>query len=568
MEMSAKNMTAGHQATCNGFLPFPALSFQSLGLFAAILLVFGYLVRRALLPKPIPGIPYRKANAEKLFGNGLEVLAWQKEHGEMLGYFAKMAVDLNTPIFQAFVHPFGKPWVVIADHREANDIMARRTNNREFDRSRFMGDILSSLSPEFHFHMPTGDKWKAHRKLVADTMSPAFLSEVAGPQMWKSTMKLIELWQIKEQLAQGRPFAVMEDLRKAAYEIIWTATFGFEPGAMKVQSDLLLSLPKSQTLPHMDQAIDFPAATDPEIFKAGLALNDALQEGIRSLSPRLHLFLAYNAVPSLRAARSLKDRVIEDLIKQAIDKFSTKTDVQWEDQSNVRRYMKSATDMVIARELQSARKEGRAPEPLSRIIQDELFSFLLAGNEVYTFVSWTLKFLTAHQDVQTRLRQELIDQLSQPSDEKGAAAGAGAVPSASEIGTARLPYLDAVMEESLRCGQITQSNIRTTQRDVVIFGHHIPKGTEVLMLNNGPSVLMPPLHVDEALRSDTSRGAADKVGDWNVNDMRDFNPSRWLIEDSQGQISFNPSAGPRNSFGAGPQACFVCSPPPPPPLTH
>ncbi|KAI1044208.1 hypothetical protein LB505_008614 [Fusarium chuoi] len=78
--------------------------------------------------------------------------------------------------------------------------------------------------------MPTGDRWKAHRKLVADTMSPAFLGGVAGPQMWKSTMKLIDLWRVKERLAKGRPFSVSTDIRKAAFEIIWAATFGFDSG--------------------------------------------------------------------------------------------------------------------------------------------------------------------------------------------------------------------------------------------------------------------------------------------------------------------------------------------------
>ncbi|KAH9212620.1 cytochrome P450 [Leptodontidium sp. 2 PMI_412] len=526
----------------------PPTSVQFLGPLIAIIFVGGYLLRRALLPKPIPGVPYRKANAEKFFGNGLEMLAWKKEHGEMFGYLAEMAMELNAPIFQIFVHPLSKPWVVIADTRESNDIMARRTS-RDFDRSKFLGDLLSSLSPEFHFHMPTGDRWKAHRKLVADTMSPAFLSEVAGPQMWESTMKAIELWRVKERLAEGRPFSISEDLRKAAFEIIWTATFGFETGAMKVQSDLLSSLPKFQNLPDIDQEVDFPVAADPPIFKAGLMLNDTLQSGIQSLFPRLHLFLAYNVVPSLRAARKLKDRVIESEAKKAIEKFSTKTDVKWEDQGNLRRYMKSAMDIVIARELQSARKEGRAPDPLSRVVQDELFSFMLAGNEIYTLAVWTLKFLTAHQDVQTRLRQELQDQLK-PRSEMGVS------PSASEIGSAKLPYFDAVLEESLRCGEITQTNIRTTQHDVTILGHLVPKDTEVLMLNNGPGVFMPLLHVDDSIRSESSRAAMEKIGEWDLEGMRTFNPGRWLVDDGEGHISFNPSAGPRHSFGAGPRGCF------------
>jgi cytochrome P450 len=524
------------------------LSFQYVGLLAAILSIGTYLIRIALLPKPLPGIPYRKANAKKIGGNGLEMLAWKNEHGEMFGYLANLAVELNSPVFQVFVHPGGKPWVVVADNREANDIMTRRTS-KEFDRSKFLGGLLSSFLPEFHFHMPTGDKWKAHRKLIADTMSPAFLSEVAGPRMWESTMKAIEVWRVKERLAQGRPFSVAEDLRKAAFEIIWTATFGFETGAMKVQSDLLSSLSKFEDLPGVDETVSFPVAADPPIFKAGLALNDALQIGIESLVPRLHLFLVYNVVPSLRAARKLKNDVIQGEMKKAVEKFSSKTDVEWEDQSNLRRYLKSAMDIVIARELQSAEKEGRAPDPMSRVVQDELFSFLFAGNEINTLAAWTLKFLTAHQDVQTKLREELQGQLKHALE-------TGATPTASEIGAARIPYFEAVIEESIRCGEITQSNIRTTKQDVNILGYMVPEDTEVLMLNNGPGVFMPPLHVDESKRSESSRSSIDKVGEWDLQGMRSFDPTRWLVKDDQGHISFNLNAGHRHSFGAGPRGCF------------
>ncbi|KAK4985319.1 hypothetical protein LTR50_006039 [Elasticomyces elasticus] len=526
------------------------ISFQLTSTLIAILFVGGYFLRRALLPKPIPGIAYKKSSAEKVLGSGLDLLAWKAEHGEMFGYLAKLAVELNTPIFQLFVHPFRKPWVVIADNREAYDIMARRTS-REFDRSKFLGDLFMPLVPEFHFHMPTGDRWKAHRKLVADTMSPAFLGEVAGPHMWESTLKVIELWRVKERLAECRPFSVANDLRKAAFEIIWAATFGFETGSTKVQSDLLSALSKLKDLPEVDQAVNFPVAADPPVFKAILALNDAMGIGVQSLLPRLHLYLAYNTFPSLRAARNLKEAVIQGEIKKAIEKFSTKTDVEWEDQGNLRRYMKSAVDIVIARELESARKENRAPNLLGRMVQDELFSFLLAGNEIYTLTAWTLKFLSAYQDVQTRLRQELREQFNHASEPS-------ATPTVSEIIAARLPYFEAVVEEATRCGSITQTNIRTTQQDVCVLGHLIPKDTEVLMLNNGPGTFMPPLPVEEGRRSESSRAAIGKIGEWDLKSMKHFKPERWLATDDEGRLSFNASAGPRHSFGAGPRACFAC----------
>ncbi|CCT75954.1 related to TRI13-cytochrome P450 [Fusarium fujikuroi] len=526
------------------FSPSP----QALGIVVAVFILATLLIRRALLPKPIPGIVYREANAKKILGNAWELLQWKKKHGEMFGYLANLAVELNEPVFQIFVHPLGKPWVIVADNREAFDILSRRTP-KEFDRSRFLRSLFMPLVPEFHFHMPTGDRWKAHRKLVADTMSPAFLGGVAGPQMWKSTMKLIDLWRVKERLAKGRPFSVSTDIRKAAFEIIWAATFGFDSGSTNAQTELLETLPEFTNLGDMDHEVEFPVAPDPPVFKAGLALNDAMNIGVQSLVPGLHLWLAYNLMPSLRAARSLKEAVIQDEIKKAINKFSNQTDLNWEDQGNLKRHMKSAVDIVIAREIDSARKEGRTPELMSRTVQDELFSFMLAGNEIFTLTAWTLKFLTTHQNVQKKVRDEL-------REECGAAVERGGAPTVSEIMSARLPYFEAMIEESTRCGSVTQTNIRTTMQEVNILGHMVPKHTEILMLNNGPGSFMPPLTVDEEKRSESSKGTAGKIGQWNVKGMRDFDPERWLVKDEEGRLTFNPNAGPRHSFGAGPRACF------------
>ncbi|KAG4268968.1 hypothetical protein FPRO04_14792, partial [Fusarium proliferatum] len=146
------------------FSPSP----QTLGIVVAVFILATLLIRRALLPKPIPGIVYREANAKKILGNAWELLQWKKKHGEMFGYLANLAVELNEPVFQIFVHPLGKPWVIVADNREAFDILFRRTP-KEFDRSRFLRSLFMPLVPECHFHMPTGDRRKSHWKLGAAT---------------------------------------------------------------------------------------------------------------------------------------------------------------------------------------------------------------------------------------------------------------------------------------------------------------------------------------------------------------------------------------------------------------
>jgi len=55
------------------------------------------------------------------------------------------------------MRPFSKPWVVVADFQEAEDIMVRRT--KEFGRADDVGDFFAPLLPNWHTHMPTGDEW-------------------------------------------------------------------------------------------------------------------------------------------------------------------------------------------------------------------------------------------------------------------------------------------------------------------------------------------------------------------------------------------------------------------------
>ena len=72
---------------------------------------------------------------------------------------------------------------------------------KEFDRSAFFGEVFKVLLPKMHVHMATGDEWHAHRRLISETMSPAFLNQVAAPQMWSQMQSLIKLWREKARLA-------------------------------------------------------------------------------------------------------------------------------------------------------------------------------------------------------------------------------------------------------------------------------------------------------------------------------------------------------------------------------
>ncbi len=77
-----------------------------------------------------------------------QLLKWRSETKEIWSYIRKLTTDLDSPIIQMFMRPFGKPWVIVADFREAQDIQVNRQD--EFDRSTYIGEVFGPLLPGNH----------------------------------------------------------------------------------------------------------------------------------------------------------------------------------------------------------------------------------------------------------------------------------------------------------------------------------------------------------------------------------------------------------------------------------
>ncbi|KAF2172646.1 hypothetical protein M409DRAFT_16608 [Zasmidium cellare ATCC 36951] len=514
------------------------VSLPTAGAVALAIALLGYACYRAALPRPLPGIPYNKKSAQRLLGDAPDLFKYKAENGDLFSYVAKMAVEMNEPVFQVFMQPMGRPWVVIMDPRETHDILTRRI--KEFDRSKFFGQIFSSMLPKFHVHMPTGDEWHAHRRLISDTMAPTFLNQVAGPQMWDSMSSMVELWKEKARLAEGRPFSAFHDCHNTTLDIIWAATFGGGMGPNTTRAKRLAEVDKLELGSNVDKAVDFPEPQDPPAFKSITTLVDSMTIPVNSIIPAPAHWFALNTDRTLINARRKKDQLIRAKLREAQEKFShvAKDDVE------STAGLKCALDLVVSKELKMAQKEGRTADLDSQALQDELFGFLLAGEDTTsTALCWALKYLTSQQDVQTKLRNTLRENF------KGAHE-ARRTPSIEEITSKSVPYLDAVIEEANRIGPIVPASARQTLKDVEVLGYQIPAGTDVFMFINGPGYLMDPLPVEEHKRSKNSQANKDKIPAWR--DPALFMPERWL--DKNGD--FNPNAGPFNTFGAGPRGCF------------
>ncbi|QIW95517.1 hypothetical protein AMS68_001035 [Peltaster fructicola] len=515
------------------------MSTQWLWLATTVLAL--YVLRRLALPKPVPGIPYNIKSVNRLLGDIPDVLKYIQDTGEVASFIPQKAGKaFGTPMFQLFMRPFARPWIIITDFRETQDIILRRT--REFDRSDFFRDIFHTLVPGSMVHMSTDDTWRAQRKLVGNTMTPSFLENVSAPSIYSSGQALIGLWREKARLAQGRPFDVKEDLYRSGLDTIWAVAFGNQIGATRGQLERLLATDRVEVPITMDREATFPMVEEPAAFKSILALAESLDIPVSAALPRFQHWLALNLQPSLIRATRHKDRLIEEKIDEAVRKFSKATASDND--------VECALDHVIHREVQQASKDNRPANPKSLFIKDELFAFMIAGHDTSaTTLLWGLKLLTDNQGAQNKLRQHLFAEFEH-------ARKTNSMPTVKNIYKSKIPYLEATLEEIYRMSGTSSAIFRKATTDAVVLGHVIPKGTDVCMVTFGPDFVEPSLPIDESTRSASSQEAKSKSGVWDPVTVRDFRPERWLKSNAAGEIEFDPKAGPSLLFGGGMRGCF------------
>ncbi|VUC25152.1 unnamed protein product [Clonostachys rosea] len=505
-----------------------------------------YALYLSLLPKPLPGIPYNPEAARSLLGDLPALL--RDENGPM-DWILDQSRRHSGPICQVFLRPFSKPFVLISDYREAQDIMLRR---KEWDRSDYTIEIFSGQAPGHHINQKTGPVWKAHRRLLQDLMLPGFLKDVAAPNIYASTLNLVRLWSNKERLARGRPFSAENDVFYAALDSVLEFSFGqafphraVPPQLRQVETMTAYDVASTTASTTEQGVVEFVRGPLHETIQATLHASNTTGELMDSPCPRLHWWFK-SKIPSEARHIRIRNTFLKEQVDMALERLNMQTNLHDE------RWVKSAVDLMMMRERISAQKEGREPVYWSQAIRDEIIGFVVAGHDTSsTTMLWGLKFLSDNQAAQDTLRAAL-------HQAHGAAAAEGRIPTAHEITGTTIPYLNAVIEEILRLANTLPILDRQTNTDTTLFGHHIPKDTILLMLNRGPSFTEPGFQVDERLRSASCQTSKSPVGlrQWSPDDMDKFMPERWLRTESDGSLTFDSTSGPSLPFGLGTRGCF------------
>ncbi|KAF2806011.1 cytochrome P450 [Mytilinidion resinicola] len=516
------------------------LAPASAGLLAILGLL--YFLYERLLPQPLPGIPYDPKSTRKLLGDGPDMVREVGATREIHVWLLKKVNKLQAPLCQIFVQPFSRPWVVLADSVEAQNLLTRRP---EFDRSSFDKTGLSPLDG-FHSRMTMGDSWKRTRAWLQDLLSPPFLNNTVSPAMYENSLQLVHFWETKARLANDRPFDVNDDLDHVALDGMLSFVFDrqFEHAALSPQMQAVAQLDPSRVEIGRHGEAKFPTAPFNKFTASLYGTVDAVNVVTASLWPKFAKWWV-RQIPRYSTSIAVRRQVIREQVQGAIRRFEATGEA------------KTAIEHMLAREKKAAEKQGRKPDYENQVLMDEIGGQFIAGfHTSSSTLSWIFIHLTRSPDVQAKLRHALHTAYSAAHAERRP-------PSTAELTKGRVPYLDAVLDEVLRLHATLLSRQAIT--DTQLFGYRIPKGTTVFIMANGPGFHSPSLAAAAALRDASS---AEPDSGWDeTRDMFTFEPERWLrkkedastttttTEEDAG-VEFNANAAPQAAFGMGLRGCW------------
>ncbi|CAH0051881.1 unnamed protein product [Clonostachys solani] len=499
------------------------------------------IIRWWLLPKPYPYIPYNKQSASRITGDIPDLVPVMKECNQVShSMFTITTRKLGTPIAQLLFPNIRRPFVILEDPREIEDILLRR--GKEFDRAATPSAIFQPMFPQATVAQFTTPKLKAQKRLWADVTSAEFLHKAAAPNIYKATIELLEYWRLKAATVyKDQAFNVHVDFQRATLDAIWVATMGEEPGLIRYEMNKLQYQLEGKSQEELDK---LPLPKGMFLRDEVRYIGDAVERNTNSPLPKWAAKLE-TFRPRYRQFRAVVTKELTQVMTTAIDRFERlELHALEADESDT-----CMMDFVLRRKVIEARKAQKPMADLTKDqeLLDEMFVMLVGGHDsTANVLAWFTKFMEAYPVVQNELRLQLRTAFPGPH-----------LPSVQEILTTSIPYLDGVCEEGFRLAGVAKANFRQATVDTQILGYPIPKGTEIFLNFHMDTT---PAPVDDSKRTASYKTATAKHGDLlqgNAGrDLNRFEPRRWLALDPKtGNETFNPNALPALAFGGGIRGC-------------
>ncbi|CUA76949.1 Putative cytochrome P450 CYP13A10 [Caenorhabditis elegans] [Rhizoctonia solani] len=468
---------------------------------SALLIRLGY---AWLWPKPIPGIPHNPVTS--IWGDVPAIIKADKEDKMSFVEFLAHMAKKHGSICQVLVGR--QSLVIVSDRKEMERIL---TDVKIGDQTARVRTLFGMIIPNSQIALPANETWKRHRRLSGPSMTQRYLKRMSV-RIAASAGDLARYWNAKADIVGSSTFEAGLDIQRATMDNIINITLGYPLGCV---DSARTALPTEQ-VPVSGGIAQLPRSDPPPLYGAINKMFESLDRVSKVAFPLLHAYIFSYASPSWRKQYNL----IRSFLNNAILEARVRESTLGQDGGNLTTDADCVLDMIIQREAREGTEKFEKGE-----ILDELMMYVLAGQDTTAAaLKWMVKYLPTDIDIQHRLHDEVCSVFGQElnADE----------PLDFNLldDTERVPVLEAVVAETLRCAGVGSLVSRDLLQDEMVLGKFVPKGTNLMFAT-------------ALLSKDES--------EWGP-DAHEWRPSRWLTPSG----AFDRSAGPSFPFGLGPRACF------------
>ncbi|KAG6235342.1 hypothetical protein E4U25_004961 [Claviceps purpurea] len=234
-------------------------------LLSTVFLAVIYAWHRAY-PRPYEDVPYSTQSERRLLGDIPDIVQFVKDGNAPKDLIADRCRRLNSPIIQLFFEPFSRPLIFLDDTAAVSNIVC--TRSKELNRAPITVRTLLYFFPTSSILKKTTPEWRAQRRVWNDSMGQDFLHRIAAPKTYKVALQLMELFQLKTSIGNGRPFSVDTDFNLFALYAVWAAFLGSDLHGVRDELGELRNQHDDFCL-RQPAFVDSPAALPPTV-KGGL----------------------------------------------------------------------------------------------------------------------------------------------------------------------------------------------------------------------------------------------------------------------------------------------------------